>query len=119
MTVRQVGIEEARRLRDDGYRVVDVREPVEWAAGHIAGATHIPLGELAARISTDLPDLAEPLLLYCRSGARSERASVFLAANGYGNVVNLNALVTDWKVSGGPWEEDGVGQAADPGGARA
>jgi len=110
VTVREVGIEEARRLRDEGYRVVDVREPVEWAAGRIAGATHIPLGDLPSRMSSDLPDRDERLLLYCRSGARSARAGSFLEANGYGNVVNLDALVTDWKSSGGPWEEEGVAE---------
>jgi molybdopterin/thiamine biosynthesis adenylyltransferase/rhodanese-related sulfurtransferase len=111
VTVRQVGIDEARRLRDEGYRVIDVREPVEWASGRIAGATHIPLGDLPARLARDLPDRDERLLLYCRSGARSGRASAFLAANGYSNVVNLDALVSDWKSSGGPWEEE---TAAEP-----
>jgi molybdopterin/thiamine biosynthesis adenylyltransferase/rhodanese-related sulfurtransferase len=108
VTFRQVGIEEARRLRDEGYRVVDVREPVEWAAGRIAGATHIPLGELPGRMATDLPDRDGPLLLYCRSGARSGRASAFLAANGYTAVANLDALVSEWKSAGGPWEEEGM-----------
>jgi len=110
LTVRQVGIEEARRLRDEGYRVVDVREPVEWASGRIAGATHIPLGDLPSRMPIDLPDRDERLLLYCRSGARSGRASMFLEANGYANVVNLDALVTAWKSSGAPWEEEAVAE---------
>lgn len=105
MTFRQVGVDEARRLREEGYRVVDVREPVEWSSGHIAGATHIPLGELPARLAVDLPDPDERLLLYCRSGARSARASAFLAANGYADVANLDALVTDWRSAGGAWEE--------------
>jgi rhodanese-related sulfurtransferase len=110
VTVRQVGVEEALRLRDEGYRVVDVREPVEWTSGRIAGATHLPLGDLPVRMPIDLPDRDEPLLLYCRSGARSGRASLFLVANGYTNVVNLDALVTDWKSSGGPWEEEAAAE---------
>jgi molybdopterin/thiamine biosynthesis adenylyltransferase/rhodanese-related sulfurtransferase len=114
VTFRQVGIDEARRLRDEGYRVVDVREPVEWASGRIAGATHIPLGDLPSRMTTDLPNREEPLLLYCRSGARSGRASAFLAANGYATVANLDALVSHWKTAGAPWEEDG-GTPAEPG----
>jgi rhodanese-related sulfurtransferase len=40
-----VDIDEAIRLRDTGSVVVDVREPFEWDAGHVAGALHIPLGE--------------------------------------------------------------------------
>jgi molybdopterin/thiamine biosynthesis adenylyltransferase/rhodanese-related sulfurtransferase len=105
VTYRSAGIDEARRLRDEGYRFVDVREPVEWRAGHIAGATHIPLADIPARLATELPDRAAPLVLYCRSGARSGRASAFLAAQGYTNVVNLDALVADWHAAGGPWED--------------
>jgi len=105
VTFRQVGIEEGRRLADEGYRVIDVRERVEWDAGHIGGALLIPLGELASRAATELPDRDAPLLIHCRSGARSERASAWLAAQGYSNVVNLRALVADWQKAGGAWEE--------------
>jgi molybdopterin/thiamine biosynthesis adenylyltransferase/rhodanese-related sulfurtransferase len=110
VSIRQVSVSEAMRLRDEGYRVVDVREPVEWAAGHIAGALHIPLGELPARMATELPDRDAPLLLQCRSGQRSARASQFLVANGYRNVVNLDGMLTEWRAAGGAW--DG-GQASD------
>ena len=105
MSVRQVGIEEARRLREDGYRFVDVRETVEWDAGHVAGAIHIPLGDLPSRMGDDLSQRDEPLVLYCRSGARSARAGAFLAASGYTNVVNLHADIDGWKAAGAPWEE--------------
>jgi sulfur-carrier protein adenylyltransferase/sulfurtransferase len=104
MSVREVGIEEGIRLRDAGYRVVDVREPHEWAQGHIAGATHIPLGDLPARAPVDLADRAAPLLLQCRSGARSARAAEWLRAQGYTDVVNLAALIDNWRPAGGEWE---------------
>lgn len=112
MSVRQATIDEALRLREEGYRFVDVREPFEWDAGHVAGATHIPLGDLPARMADELPTRDEPLVLYCRSGARSGRASEFLAANGYTNVVNLHAMIADWKAAGGAWEE--AGPSTDP-----
>ena len=113
MTVRQVSVVEAIRLRDEGYRVVDVREPSEWAAGHIAGALHIPLGELPARMATELPDPDAPLLLQCRSGQRSARAGQFLVANGYRNVVNLDGMITEWPAAGGAWEA-GQGEELTP-----
>ena len=50
-TFREVGVEEARQLRDAGYRVIDVRERVEWDEGHVPGATHIPLAEVASRLA--------------------------------------------------------------------
>ncbi len=104
MSVREVDIDEAIRLRDAGSVVVDVREPFEWEAGHVAGAVHIPLAELPSRLASDLPDRSAPILLYCRSGARSGRATEFLAANGYTNAVNLNALISGWSERGGAWE---------------
>lgn len=111
MNVREVDIDEGIRLRDAGSTVVDVREPFEWDAGHVAGALHIPLTELPTRLASDLPDRSAPLLLYCRSGARSERAAQFLAANGYEDVTNLKALISGWAARGGPWEEPGLATA--------
>jgi phage shock protein E len=105
VSVREVDLDEAIRLRDAGSLVVDVREPFEWDAGHVGGALHIPLGEFAARMASELPDTAAPLLLYCRSGARSGRAAEYLAANGYENVANLNALIDGWPGRGGAWEK--------------
>jgi molybdopterin/thiamine biosynthesis adenylyltransferase/rhodanese-related sulfurtransferase len=113
VTVREVGIEEGIRLRDAGYRVVDVREPHEWAAGHIAGATHIPLGDLAARAPIELADRAAPLLLQCHSGARSGRAATWLQAQGYTDVVNLAALIDRWQPAGGAWDAPGPGLTPD------
>ena len=109
MSVREVGIEEGIRLRDGGSTVVDVREPDEWSSGHIPEALHIPLGDLPERFAESLPDRDAPVLLHCRSGARSARAAQFLAAQGYTNVVNLKALISDWKARGGDWEEAGPG----------
>ena len=105
MSVREVGVEEARRLRDAGYRVVDVREPVEWDEGHIPGATHIPLADLPDRVEADLPDRDAPLLLHCLSGARSGRATAYLASLGYTNLANLKEHLRDWRAAGGDWEE--------------
>jgi sulfur-carrier protein adenylyltransferase/sulfurtransferase len=105
MSVREVDIDEGIRIQQAGVTVVDVREPWEWDSGHIAGAIHIPLGELPARAATDLPDRSAPLLLHCHSGARSGRAAEFLVANGYESVANLKALIDRWPVSGGAWEE--------------
>ena len=104
MSVRDVDLDEAIRLRDAGSVLVDVRESSEWDAGHVAGARHIPLGQLADRMASELPDKAAPVLLYCHSGARSGRAAQYLVANGYENVANLTALIDGWPGRGGAWE---------------
>jgi len=102
--VRQVGTADAIRLAEEGYRIIDVREPHEWNAGHVAGATLIPLADVPARFMDEIPDRSTPLLLHCRSGARSGRAAAFLAQQGYTNLVNLSALIDEWPRLGGPWD---------------
>lgn len=68
-------------------QLVDVREPDEFAAGSLPGAENIPLGELPDRLGE--LDRARPVVLLCRSGARSSRAAEFLTESGFDRVVNL------------------------------
>jgi rhodanese-related sulfurtransferase len=65
---------------DKGAYVLDVREDDEWAAGHVPGATHIPLGQLEARIG-EVEDGGRVWVI-CRSGARSQKGADILFANG-------------------------------------
>ena len=102
---REVDAAEAIALARAGHRVIDVREQNEWDAGHVAGATLVPLGELPQRIGEVAPDRDAPLLLHCAVGARSGRAATWLAQQGYTSVVSMRAPVSQWKVLGGPWDE--------------
>ena len=102
---REVTAAEAVGLARDGYRVIDVREQSEWDAGHVAGATLLPLGDVTARIGEVAPDKGAPLLLHCAVGARSARAAGRLAEMGYTNVVSMKAPIGQWKEQGGQWEE--------------
>jgi rhodanese-related sulfurtransferase len=61
-------------------QILDVREDEEWAAGHIDGAVHIPLGRLAQRIGELDPD--RPVVTVCRSGGRAGRAADLLTSSG-------------------------------------
>ena len=78
--------------------VLDVREPDEWAAGHIEGAQHIPLGELPARLG-ELP--GGQILVTCKMGGRSARAVAYLAQQGH-DVVNLDGGMAAWEAAGRP-----------------
>lgn len=83
-----------RELASGKPVLVDVREPDEFAAGHIEGAKLIPLGTLEAAYST-LPKDGK-LVVYCRSGKRSAKAVSVLAAHGYSNAVSLDGGYLAW-----------------------
>jgi phage shock protein E len=74
-----------------GARLIDVREPVEFQAGHVPGALNLPLGELEARITQEAPDKEQPLALYCASGRRSAMGVATLKRLGYLKAVNLGS----------------------------
>lgn len=73
---------DARRLvSEEGATLLDVRTPAEYASGHVEGAVNVPVDEVAARLSEIPRDV--PVVVYCRSGARSARASSTLREAGY------------------------------------
>jgi rhodanese-related sulfurtransferase len=99
-----IGVVEAqRKLAAQEALLIDVRELDEWQAGHVAGARHIPLGELTARLE-ELPRDQE-LLLFCRSGARSGRATQFLRGQGYTQARNVTGGIIAWAQQGLPLVE--------------
>ncbi|MDQ4037290.1 MAG: rhodanese-like domain-containing protein [Actinomycetota bacterium] len=83
--------------------LLDVREPDEWAAGHIESAVHIPIGQLTRRLG-EIP-AGNPLFVICRSGSRSARVAEFLRAQGT-MAVNVAGGMQDWAASGKPMVSD-------------
>ncbi len=102
---REVSAADAVALAREGYHVIDVREQSEWNAGHVAGATLLPLNEIRERIADVAPDRDAPLLLHCAVGGRSGRAAGRLTEMGYTNVVSMNDSIGRWSEQGGEWEE--------------
>ena len=91
----------ATRLINDNHAIVlDVREPAEFAAGHLPNARNIPLAELAARVG-DLPQ-GKPVLVCCASGARSSKAASVLRKAGRAQVFNLSGGLQAWRQAGLP-----------------
>lgn len=82
-----------------GHQLIDVRTPVEYAAGHIAGSINIPVEEIGARLSEVSQD--KPVVLYCRSGNRSNQAAQILDGAGYSGVYDLGGI--------GAWQSAGYG----------
>lgn len=102
---REVARDEAWKLIEDGAQLVDVRAEHEWEAGHIAGASHLPLAELVGR--ADEIEKGRPVVLYCRGGNRSTMAAEALAAAGY-DAVKLSEGIVGWEEADLPLEpEDG------------
>ncbi len=90
MEVKNIDAETAKewvKKNRNGILIVDVRTPQEHFSGRIPGSKLIPLDELPRRINELNRDT--PVLLYCRSGARSLVASRFLLQNGFKHVYNL------------------------------
>lgn len=79
--------------------ILDVRQPEEYLAGHISGATLIPLGELSRRMD-DVPKDAE-ILCVCASGGRSSAAVSQLTQVGY-QAINLRGGMAGWQSAGYP-----------------
>jgi rhodanese-related sulfurtransferase len=80
--------------------VLDVREPEEYEQGHVPGAINLPQADLASRLD-ELPR-ACPLVLICRSGARSLRAAQFLRQVGFEQVANVQGGTLAWRAASKP-----------------
>jgi len=87
--------QEVKRQLERGEKlmIVDVREPEEWASGHIPGARHIPLGSLHEK-HKELDPKCEYIIV-CRSGSRSSFACELLEGLGY-QVANMTGGMLNW-----------------------
>lgn len=86
----------------DGF-LLDVRTQAEWEQdGHLENATLIPHTELESRESELPSDKEELILLYCRSGNRSQDAAQTLLDMGFTNLMELETGINGWKDAGMP-----------------
>ena len=112
--IREINADELRALQARGVPVVDVREPAEYAAGRIPGASNIPRGVLEFEVDghpavncTRDPALAhrdQPIVLYCRSGGRSALAAEALQRLGFAEPLSLAGGYLGWTEGGGEVE---------------
>lgn len=94
---------------DDTIQLVDVREPHEYEAGSIAGARHIPLGQLMT--AAEQLDPSRPVVFQCRVGGRSKMATDAFRASGW-DARNMSGGIVAWVDSGLPLS-DPDGTVAD------
>lgn len=97
-TYKQIDHAQAKDMMDEQPNaiILDVREQSEYDSGHIPGAVLLPVGEInednAAQV---IPDKGTVVLVYCRSGNRSKKASQALADLGYTQVYEFGGIM-DW-----------------------
>lgn len=94
---------QATQLINQGKTLLlDVRDPAEFAAGHMRDARNIPLKELGTRIGELDKFKARTVIVVCSSGMQSSRATGVLRGAGFANVVSLSGGLTAWQAQGLP-----------------
>ena len=94
----------AAMMAAGGWLLLDVREPDEYAAGHLAGALNVPRGLLEFRLSGDaaLGDTSRPVLVYCKTSGRAALAARVMQEMGYGQVLSMAGGFDAWLAAGLP-----------------
>ncbi len=87
----QVSSADAKKMVQDGAKLVDVRSAGEFGSGHIPGALNVPVGEIGAKLKL-LGAKDQPVIVYCASGTRSAMARSVLKAQGFQKVFNLGSM---------------------------
>jgi rhodanese-related sulfurtransferase len=98
---REVNVDQAYEMYQNGVFVLDVRTQEEWDEYHAPNTTLIPLDQLPARLS-EVPKDRE-ILIVCRSGNRSQEARDILRAAGY-NATSMSGGLREWYLRGYPIE---------------
>ncbi len=111
--IQEIQITDVETLIAEGYQVLDVREPAEYADGSIEGAINVPRGILessADRVikgNDALQDRNKKWLLFCKSSGRSAMATVVLQDMGFQNVKNINGGFLAWSKANKPVVKNG------------
>jgi phage shock protein E len=91
--------------KDPGLVVLDVRTPVEFAAGHVPGAKNISHDELPAKLAELAAHKDQEVVLYCRSGRRTQIAEGTLRSAGFTRLLHLEGDYLAWEAEKRPVEK--------------
>lgn len=96
LQVHKITASEAKNMMDlQEVRILDVRTPEEYASGHIKDAENLPLTEIVNKNFESIKDKNATILVYCRSGVRSAKASRLLAQADYKHIYDFGGII-DW-----------------------
>ena len=99
-----IDVSAATRLLADGASIIDVREPDEFASGHVEGAIHVPLGSLSQRLD-EVPE-DRPVIVVCAAGSRAASGVSVLERAGRKSLFDLQGGMAAWHDSGEPEVRD-------------
>lgn len=98
--MRQLTPKDLQPKLAEGVTLLDVRQPEELELAKVAGARHIPMSEIPARLG-DLNPKA-PIAVLCHHGGRSEQVARFLERNGFTDVINVAGGIEAWSMTVDP-----------------
>jgi rhodanese-related sulfurtransferase len=106
--IKEVDAVDIKKRLDGGEKMilVDTREDIEWARGHVAGAIHLGKGIIERDIENTIPDKEATIVLYCGGGFRSALAADNIQKMGYRNVISMDGGWRVWTESGFPVIKD-------------
>ena len=93
------------QLKQPNIQLIDVRTPAEYAEGHIANSKNINITGEDFDEQVALLNKSKPVMLYCKSGMRSAKASLRLKELGFENITDLEGGFNNWSESGKPIQE--------------
>jgi len=96
----------AKLARGEKFLLIDVREESEYAKDHLPGAIHLGKGIIERDIEERVPDLNQPLVLYCGGGFRSALAADNLQKMGYTRAISMDGGIRGWREKGFPLTRD-------------
>ncbi len=110
--VQEIDADRLLVMQSQGAPIIDVREPAEFAAGHLPGAVNIPRGVIEFEVDghpavnyvrdAALSHREQPLALYCRSGGRSALAAEALQRLGFAQPLSLRGGFAHWTTQSRP-----------------
>jgi rhodanese-related sulfurtransferase len=104
--VKQVDIDQYRKMPRSSHLLIDVREDHEWAAGRAEGAIHLSKGTIERDIESTVPDKSTEMVLYCGGGFRSALVADALQKMGYTGAISLDGGWRAWNAAGLPTAKD-------------
>lgn len=103
--VKEVTIDEYKKMPREGHVLIDTREDREWAEGHASGALHLSKGVIERDIESHIPDKSTTMVLYCGGGFRSALVADALQKMGYTNAISLDGGWRAWNAADLPVEK--------------